>query len=52
MTALIYCCEYCHYLFEDKLGRDAQCPDCGKLAVHPATAEEQAEYIKDRNKID
>ena len=48
---MIYCCEHCHYLFEDVDGRDAQCPDCGKFAVRPATAEEQTEYIEDHREI-
>ena len=44
---MIYCCEHCHYLFEDMDGRDNRCPDCGKSAVRPATETEQAEYAQD-----
>lgn len=46
--ALIYYCERCRYLFEDRDGRDTQCPDCGKPGVRPATEEEQKEYARDR----
>lgn len=42
---MILCCEKCRYLFsaEEVI---TQCPDCGKVAVRPASEAENAEYAR------
>lgn len=46
----IFTCENCKYIFESEENVN-QCPDCGKLAVRPATQTEVDEY-NERKKED
>lgn len=39
----LYACDACKYLFESE-NEETQCPDCGKIAVRPATQDEIEEY--------
>lgn len=40
---MIYTCDACKFVFAAE-DTDGQCPDCGKIAVRPATKDEIAEY--------
>lgn len=42
---MILCCEKCRYLFSAE-EETTQCPDCGKVAVRPASEAENAEYAR------
>ena len=42
---MFYICESCHYVFSaEELPH--RCPDCGGLAVRPATEAETAEHFR------
>lgn len=52
-SAVLYTCKACKYTFSDELLRPDEmedelyrCPDCGKFAVRPATADEIEWYQK------
>lgn len=45
MYPVIYYCQHCHYTFTAN-ALPERCPDCGKVAVRPASEEERAEYDK------
>ncbi len=40
---MMYTCNACRYTFEGEDGLQ-QCPDCGKVALREATAQEVEEY--------
>lgn len=41
---MLYTCEKCRFIFESDKDNIIQCPDCGKLKVRLANAEEIKEY--------
>ena len=45
---MIYACDACKYLFASDKKNVADCPDCGKHQVRPATQEEMKEYDERR----
>ena len=45
VSAVIYACDLCHFLFERKTEPE-QCPDCGKYAIRPATEKERQEFLR------
>ena len=40
---MVYICEKCKFLFSRTVEPE-QCPDCGKIAVRPATEMEKREF--------
>lgn len=42
---MVYVCEHCHFEFE-RMAEVEQCPDCGKVAIRAATAEETQAFRK------
>lgn len=40
---MIFYCQHCRYTFTAD-DQPAQCPDCGKPDLRPATAQESADY--------
>jgi rubrerythrin len=40
---MVYVCDKCRFLFS-RVSEQEQCPDCGKIAVRPATEEEKLEF--------
>lgn len=41
---MLYACDKCKFLFESDEENIIQCPDCGKMKIRPAKAEEIKEY--------
>lgn len=49
---MIYACDACKYLFASDKKNVADCPDCGKHQVRPATQEEIKEYDERKKEAD
>lgn len=42
---MVYVCNQCHFEFE-RMSEAEQCPDCGKMAIRTATAQEADAFHK------
>ena len=42
---MYFICDHCHYVYSAE-ALPHRCPDCGELAVRPATEAEEADHLR------